>query len=127
MFAAIEMRSELDAVLIYLAALREAKDLVAATVGEDRLIPADELVETTPPRDQFVAGPEHQVVGIAEDYARPEFIQMLGGQCFNGALGADWHERRSLDRAVGRLKDSPPGCAISMGESKQMVPTPYYR
>ena len=96
--AAVEMRSELDAVLIYLAALREAEHLVAAAVGEDRLVPADELVEAAAARDQLVAGPQHQVIGVAENDAGADLLKMLSSQGLNRALGADRHEHRRLDR-----------------------------
>ena len=58
-----------DAVLLDLAALRQAEHLVAAAVGEDRPGPADEAVEPAAAGDQLVAGPQIQVIGVAEDDA----------------------------------------------------------
>ncbi len=123
--AAIEMRAELDAALIYLAAVGEAEYLIAAAVGEDRLVPADELVEAAAARDQLIAGPQHQVIGIAEDDAGADLVKMLSSQRLNGALGADRHERRRLDRAVRGLRiprRAPPSVWVSV--NKKMVPTP---
>ena len=100
MCAAVEMGAELDAVLLYLPALREAEHLVAAAVGEDRLVPANEFVEAAPPGDQLVAGPQHQVIGVAENDARADLLKVLRSQGFNRALGADRHEHGRLDLAV---------------------------
>ena len=100
MGAAVEMRSELDAVLVYLPALGEAEDLVAAAVGQDRLVPANELVEAAAARDQLIARPQHQVIGVAENDAGADLLKMLRSQGFNRALGADRHEHRRLDLAV---------------------------
>ena len=47
-------------------AIGEAEHLVAAAVGEDRSGPADEAVQPAAPRDQVVAGPQIQMIGVAE-------------------------------------------------------------
>ena len=97
------MRPELDAVLIYLPALGEAEHLVAAAVGEDGLIPANELVKAAAARDQLVAGTQHQVIGVAENDARADLFKMLSSQGFYRALGAHGHEHRRLDRPMRGL------------------------
>ena len=51
-----------------------------------------DMKRCSPPswRDEFVAGPEEQVVGVAEDDRRREFILEIAlGQPFDGGLGAD--------------------------------------
>ena len=58
------------ALLVDRPALGEAEHLVAAAVGEDRLRPADEAVQPAAPRDQIVAGPQIQVIGVAEQDLR---------------------------------------------------------
>ncbi len=52
------------------ASRRETEDLVAAAVSEDRLRPADKPVETAASRDEIVAGPQVQMIGIAQEYRR---------------------------------------------------------
>ena len=74
--AAVEMRLELDARLVDHAPARQAEDLVAAAVGEDRPRPADEAVQAAAPRDQLVAGPQQQVIGVAEDDLRADLFEV---------------------------------------------------
>ena len=65
--------AERDAVVVdreHRVAQRE--DLEAARVGQDRPVPAHEPVQPAELGDQLVAGPEVQVVGVAEHDLRPE-------------------------------------------------------
>ena len=50
----------------------EREDLEAARVGQDRPVPAHEPVQPAELGDQLVAGPEVQVVGVAEQDLRAE-------------------------------------------------------
>ena len=75
---AVEVRAELDAVLGHLAHRRQAEHLVAAAVGQDRVRPADERVQAAGARDQLVAGPQVQVVGVAEDDLRAGVLRRRG-------------------------------------------------
>ena len=64
---AVDMRAEGDALLVELAQLRQRHDLEAAGIGQDRMRPADELVQAAEPRHALGARPQHQVIGVAED------------------------------------------------------------
>ncbi len=63
---AVEMRAEDDAALLDLAQSGERHDLEAAGIGEDRMRPAHEPVQAAERRDALGAGPQHQVIGVAE-------------------------------------------------------------
>ena len=78
----------------------QAEHLKATAVGEDRVIPADEAVKPAPARDQLVAGPQEQVIGVAEDDLGAELFQVALAHRLDGALRADRHERRRLHHAV---------------------------
>ena len=127
MSAAIEMGTELNTVLLYLASLGKTEDLIAAAVRQDGLVPANELVEPATPSHPLIARPQHQVIGVAENDARTDVVQIAWCQCFNSTLGPDRHEYRRLDCTVSGLEDPAASGAIGMGKGKQMVPTPYYR
>ena len=127
MRAAIEMGAELHTVLLYLAPFGKTEDLVTPAVRKDGFVPANELVESATPRHQLVARAQHQVIGVAENDAGTDVIQIAWCQCFNSALGPDRHEHRRLDRAVSGVENPAASGAIGMGKGKQMVPTPYYR
>jgi hypothetical protein len=59
-------------------------------------------VEPAAAGDGLLARTEVQVIGVAQDDARAGVDQMLLGDRLDGALSADGHEDRGLDRAVGR-------------------------
>ena len=63
---AVEVRSEVRALLVDRPAVGQAEHLVAAAVGQDRLVPADEPVQAAAPRDEIVAGTQIEVIGVAE-------------------------------------------------------------
>ena len=47
--------------------LGEAVDLEAAAVGEDRPVPVHEAMQAAQLGDEVVAGPQGEVIGVAED------------------------------------------------------------
>ena len=99
---AVEMRSELGAIFGDAPPLGKAEHLIAAAVGQDRPRPSDEAMQAAGARDERVARPQIQVVGIAEDDlgAEPvaEVAQIAMRDTFDRALRADRHERRRLRR-----------------------------
>ena len=99
---AVEMRAETHALFVDRAARGKAEHLVAAAVGEDRPSPADEAVQAAAPRDEVVARPQVQVVGIAEQDLRADRFEIAVGDTLHRALRADRHERGRLDLAVRR-------------------------
>ena len=70
---AVVDRAERDAVVVDREQrVAEREDLEAARIGEDRPVPARERVQPAELLDHVLAGPEVQVVGVAEDDgARP--------------------------------------------------------
>ena len=64
------MRLEAHAICGDLVAVPEAEYLKAAAVGEDRLGPVHKGVESPHPVDELVAGPQVEMVGVAEDDLR---------------------------------------------------------
>ena len=63
-------------VLVDRAPRGEAEHLIAAAVGEDRPRPADERVKAAAPRDQIVAGPQVQVIGVAQENLGAELFEI---------------------------------------------------
>ena len=70
----------------------EREDLEAAGVGEDRQVPRHEAVQPAELADQLVAGPEMQVVGVAEQDLGAEVAHLVRVQRLHGPLRADRHE-----------------------------------
>src|SRR5213592_359922 len=81
---AIDVRLELDTLLIDGPELREREDLEAARVGEDWAIPAHELVQPAHLAYDVVAGPEVEMIRIAEDHGRAHADEIVGIEGFHG-------------------------------------------
>jgi hypothetical protein len=64
---AIEMGFEFDAIVVDGAHVAEGHDLEASGVGEDGSFPVHEVMESTEFFDEVCAGPEGEVVGVAEN------------------------------------------------------------
>ena len=104
---AVDVRAELDALLLHLAQVGEREDLIAAAVGEDRMRPAHEAVQAAEAMHPLGRGPQHQVVGVAEDdvgSCRPHLVEIErlhragrahrheGGRCDVAARGRETSE-----------------------------------
>ena len=98
---AVHVALEGDAVLRDPPQPLEREDLEAAGVGEHRAVPGGEAVQAAHVADHRLAGPEVQMVGVAEDDLRAGAAHVGGAQAADDAVGADRHERGGLDLAVG--------------------------
>ena len=97
---AVDVALERDAVVGDPVDVGEAEDLEAAAVGEDRAGPGHEPVQVAQLGDDLLAGAEHQVIGVGEDDLRAGGGDVIGEDAFDGALGADGHERGGVEVAV---------------------------
>ena len=73
---AVEVRPEVHALLVDLSPRREAEHLIAAAVGEDRMRPADEAMQSAAAGDEVVSRPQIEVVGVAEDDRRAHVFEI---------------------------------------------------
>ena len=108
MTGSIYMALKSDAFFTDLSHGGERKNLKAATVREDGSIPSHECVESAEPRHQFVAGPQTQVIGVAENHLRPDFPELRGRDALHRSLRSHGHEGRGENLAVGSLEPSRP-------------------
>jgi hypothetical protein len=97
---AVHRRCESHAILGELTQRREAEDLEPAGVGEDGELPPHEAVQPAVLLDDLKTGAQPQVERVAEHDLRADLLQFRGRHCLDGAVRADRHERRRLDRAV---------------------------
>ena len=91
---AVDVTLELDALLGYGAQGGEREDLESARVGEDRTVPAHELVQSAELAHQLVAGPQMQMIRVGEDHLRVHRPKIVGVQRLDRGERADRHERR---------------------------------
>ena len=109
---------EARALLVDRPARRQAEHLIAAAVGQDRTRPARERVQPAAPRDQVVAGPQIQMVGVAQENLGAQVFEIAVGHALDGALRAHGHEGRRFDRPVRRGHHAAARGAVAMGHLK---------
>ena len=124
--AAVQMRAEAHALIRHLAQLAQAEDLKAAGVGEQRARPAHKAVQPAHAPDGLVAGPQIEVVSVAEDDLYAQRFQHVLRNGLDRSGGAHRHEDRRLHRAVRQMHLSPPparrgGCYQAEVESHQTI------
>ena len=90
----------------------EREDLEAARVGEHGARPADHLVQAAVRGDDLEAGAQPQVIGVAEDDARADGLELARGHRLDGAVGADRHEDGRRDLAVRERERAGAGVAV---------------
>ena len=120
MAGAVQMRPEGHALLAHGAQGRQAEDLVAAGVGEDGAVPVHEAVQPPQGLDGRNPGPQVEVIGVAQDDAGADFVQVLRGQGLHRGVGPHRHEHRGFDHPPGRgdLPQPGPGRAGGFYETK---------
>src|SRR6185437_6651244 len=75
-------------------------------VSEDRPLPVHEAVKLAQLFHAFMAGPQIEMISVAENDLRADFLaKLLGRHGFHSALRADRHENRGLNlvSAIGPL------------------------
>ena len=101
MLRAVDMGAEVCSLFGEFAVGGKREHLEAAGVGENRAVPAVELVKASGFAQQVGARTQVQVVGIAQDYLGLDIVAHLRHQHpFDSAAGAYGHENRGFDFSV---------------------------
>lgn len=100
MLGAVDVRGEHHAVVVEFAQLRETEDLITAAVGEHWPLPTDKPVQPAGFVDDFGAGPQIQMIGVAEDDLRAVLEELAVLDGFDVAQRADRHKYRRFNDAV---------------------------
>ena len=85
-----------------LAQRRQRHDLEAAGIGEDRVRPVHEAVQAAERGDALGAGPQHQVIGVAEHDLGAGRAHVVVMHALDRGLRADRHEGRRVARRHAR-------------------------
>ena len=94
------MRLEGGAFLADFCKVPQAEYLEASTVGQNGPFPIHERVEPTETFDQFMTGPNEEMICITENYLGVHLIEIFRGDSLDCGLGAHRHEDRRLDSAL---------------------------
>src|SRR5688572_18631666 len=120
MTRAIEVRLELRPFLADDTSFGQGEDLKPPAIGQDGAMPADEFMEAAASRNQFIAGAEEQVVGVAENDFGTR-VNEVSMQCrLHRPLRPDRHERRRLHNPMRGVQLATSRRAVSavQGEMK---------
>lgn len=118
MIRAVNVGAKGDTVVVYLAQPFQAEDLEAAGVGQNGPGPLHKMVQPTEIGDQVGAGPQVEVVSVAQDERRSQRLQIGGRQRFDRRLRADRRKHRRGDVAVRGVDDSRAGGGVLVFDEK---------
>ena len=116
--APVDVAAEGHPVVADVADGGEREDLESPGIGEDRTLPAHEVVQPAQLRHHVGAGPQVEVVGVGENHRRARRRQLLRRDALHRPLGADRHERRRLHGPVGENQSPGPGPALSRARNE---------
>ena len=111
---AVQMRAEGYAFFRNLAHLPQAEYLKSAAVRQDSLLPVHKLVQAAGFLDQVFAGPQEQVIRIAQDDLGAHVVQLFRRQGLDRRLRAYGHKHRRLEGSVRSAQDAGSG-AVAFG------------
>src|ERR1051326_1803391 len=114
----VYMRAELHPFLADLPQIRKAEHLVAAAVGENRPVPADEPMKPARQIDHLRARPEIEMIRVTEDRGGSELNQFARRDRFDASLCSYRHEAGGFDLAVGSCDRSRAGTVIPTFDAK---------
>src|SRR5579884_865577 len=102
----IDVRTKHGGMIVDLARRRQAVDLKTAAVGENGTVPAHEVMQAAQFSNHIVAGPQREVIGVAQNYLGSGVSNLIRCQSLDRGLRADRHKDRRLDNAMRRLQPS---------------------
>ena len=91
------------------AAMAHREDLKAAGVGDDRPLPAHELVQAPELLNQVGAGGQEKVEGVAQDHLVAELRHLVGLDGLDRRPRRQWHERGRAHLAMDKMERSRAG------------------
>lgn len=115
---AVNVTLERHAVIVDLAGLRQREDLKAARVGEHRTRPLHEPVQAAHVAHELVAGPQVEMVGIAQDERRVDILELFGRERLDCPLRADGCEDRREEVPMRSGEDSRAGAVVFCGNGE---------
>ena len=116
---AVEVAAERHAVLVDDPQVAKRDDLEPARVGEDRAIPVHEPMQPAEPLDPFVARPQVEVVRVGQDDRGARLADVVRAERLDRGVGADRHELRRLDDAMGQGQLPGPCPRLAVGRRRE--------
>ena len=111
-FRAVDMAGEGHALFGQLAQTGQRHHLKAARIGQDRAVPVHETVQPAQTRDAFRAGPQHQVIGVAQQDVGPGRAHRFRQHRLDRRRRSHRHEGGRADGAARGVDPSRAGLAI---------------
>ena len=115
---AVQVALERHAFLALLGQRRQAHHLITAAVGQDRAVPAHEIVQAAEPRHALGARAQHQMIGVAENDVGAGPAHFGGTHRLDRRGGADGHEGGGADFAALHPDDARARGAVGRGDLK---------
>ena len=105
---AVQVGAEYNTVVGDFAKVREAENLKAARIGENRSRPGHEFMQSAQRANALVAGAQVQVIGVAQQILLAQLAERLLRKTLHRARRAHRNKRRCIDHAVRRRQPPEP-------------------
>jgi hypothetical protein len=111
-FFTIKVRPEGSTLFADVRKFLKAENLKPAGVCQNWTVPVHEIMEAAKLANQFMTGPDKQVVGVSQYDLGPQLQKIFRSHSLDRGLGTNRHENRCLYGAMKGLYFSSPGIAL---------------
>ena len=101
---AIQIALKNSALLAHRAGMGQGEDLKSSGIGEHRVIPTHEAMNSSHIPENLRAWTEEQVVGIGEQDLRTRFLQKMRRLSLHCGMRSNRHEQRGFNLVMQRVK-----------------------
>jgi hypothetical protein len=98
--------------IVYLAGLRERENLETTRIGEHRIRPAHEPMQTTQSGNDIIAGAQVEMIGIGKYQCGAQLLDLDWSERLDRCLSANGREDRREKVAMRRGEDSRAGTVV---------------
>ncbi len=109
---AVDVTLERYPFIVDLVDVAQRENLEPARIGQNRVGPIHELVQSTQIGDDFITRPQVEMVRICQNQAGLHGFQLSRGDGLDRCLGSHRGKKRGFQGAMRRMKNPGPGLAI---------------
>ncbi len=118
MTGAVDMAGKGDAFLAHLRQRGKAHHLIAAAIGQDRPVPSHETVQPAQRGHALRAGPQHQMIGVAQNDVGACRADLGRAHRLDGGGGAHRHESWGANIAAPHADRAGASLAVGRGDGE---------
>ena len=116
--ATVDVRAKLDSLLVHPPERPHTENLESTAIGKNWSGPAHKPVQPAQALHRGHAGPQIQMIGVAEYHLRTQIRYLFRCQRLNSGLGSHGHEGWSCHPAMGGHQLAKAGSSLGLLQAK---------